>query len=120
EYVVKVQLQRRRAADPQQLEVRVDGEPVKVFQVGRSSAARSADDAENQSASGPFEVRLPVKAGPHLVAVTFLQRTIVPDGLSPTSLPVGNISFRGKRGAETGVERVELGGPYNSRGPGDT
>jgi Protein of unknown function (DUF1592)/Protein of unknown function (DUF1588)/Protein of unknown function (DUF1587)/Protein of unknown function (DUF1585)/Protein of unknown function (DUF1595) len=120
EYVVKVQLQRRRAADPQQLEVRVDGEPVKVFQVGGAPAARNADDTENQSASGPFEVRLPVKAGPHLVAVTFLQRTIVPDGLSPAALPVGNISFRGKRGVETGVERVEVGGPYNAQGPGDT
>jgi hypothetical protein len=61
-----------------------------------------------------------VKAGPHLVAVTFLQRTLAPDGLAPSSLPVGNISFRGKRGAETGVERVEIGGPYNSQGPGDT
>src|SRR5262249_30577708 len=55
EYVVKVQLQRRRAANPQQLEVRIDGEPVKIFQVGGSPAARTADDAENQSASGPFE-----------------------------------------------------------------
>jgi len=38
---------------------------------------------------------VPVKAGPHLVAAMFLQRTIVPDGLSPAYLPVGNISFRG-------------------------
>jgi uncharacterized protein DUF1592/uncharacterized protein DUF1588/uncharacterized protein DUF1587/uncharacterized protein DUF1585/uncharacterized protein DUF1595 len=120
EYVVKVQLQRRRAAEAQQMDVRVDGEPVKTFQVGSSPAMRGADDAENQSATGPFEIRLPVKAGPHLVAVTFLQRTIVPDGLAPSSLPVGNISFRGKRGAESGVERVEIGGPYNAQGPGDT
>ncbi|HEY7171399.1 MAG TPA: DUF1592 domain-containing protein, partial [Vicinamibacterales bacterium] len=120
EYVVKVQLQRRRPADVQQLELRVDGEPLKTFQVGGSPAARSADDADNLPANRPLEVRLPVKAGPHLVAVTFLQRTIVPDGLGPTSLPVGNISFRGKRGSETGVERVEIGGPYNPQGPGDT
>jgi hypothetical protein len=120
EYVVKAQLQRRRPADPQQLEVRIDGEPVKVFQVGGTPAARTADDAENQSPSGPFEVRLPVKAGPHQVAVTFLQRTIVPDGLGPASLPVGNISFRGKRGVEASVERVEVAGPYNAQGPGDT
>src|SRR4051794_1350927 len=120
EYAVKVQLQRRRPADAQQLEIRVDGERVKLFQVGGSAAAKSADDSENQSASGPFEVRLPVKAGPHLVAATFLQRTIVPDGLSPASLPVGNISFRGKRGAEGTVERVEIAGPYNSQGPSDT
>jgi hypothetical protein len=120
EYVLRVQLGRRRAADPQQLEVRVDGEPVKVFQVGGAPAMRNADDAENQSPSGPFEVRLPVKGGPHVVAVTFLQRTLAPDGLAPTSLPVGNISFRGKRGAEAGVERLEIGGPYNAQGPGDT
>jgi cytochrome c5 len=119
EYAVKVQLQRRRPTDAQQLEIRVDGERVKLFQVG-GSAAKSADDSENQSASGPFEVRLPVKAGPHLVAATFLQRTIVPDGLSPAYLPVGNISFRGKRGAEGTVERVEIAGPYNSQGPSDT
>jgi hypothetical protein len=120
EYVVKVQLQRRRPADVQQLELRVDGEPLKTFQVGGSPAARSADDADNLPANRPLEVRLPVKAGPHLVAVTFLQRTIVPDGLGPTSLPLGTISFRGKRGSETGVERVEIGGPYNPQGPGDT
>ncbi|HEY7170345.1 MAG TPA: DUF1587 domain-containing protein, partial [Vicinamibacterales bacterium] len=70
EYVVKVQLQRRRAGEAQQLEVRVDGVPVKLFQVGGPPAARSADDAENQSPSGAFEVRMPVKAGPHLVAAT--------------------------------------------------
>jgi len=120
EYVLRVQLGRRRAADSQRLEVRIDGEPVKVFQVGGSQPMRNADDADNQSPGGPLEVRLPVKAGPHVVAVTFLQRTIAPDGLAPTSLPVGNISFRGKRGVETSVERVEIGGPYNSQGPGDT
>ena len=122
DYVIKVHLQRRRAQESQQqLEVRVDGEVVKVFKIGATAGGgRAADDADEPSAGGGLEVRFPAKAGPRLVGVAFLQRTLAPEGVAPATLPVGNISYRGKRGAETGVERVEIGGPYDVKGPGDT
>src|SRR5439155_2031235 len=106
DYVIKVHLQRRRAQESQQqLEVRVDGGVVKVFKIGATAGGgRAADDADEPSAGGGVEVRFPAKAGPRLVGVAFLQRTLAPEGVAPATLPVGNISYRGKRGAETGVE----------------
>ena len=44
----------------------------------------------------------------------------MPEGLGPAQLPVANISFGGRAGAETGIEKIEVGGPYDSQGPGDT
>ncbi len=121
EYVVTIHLQRRRSQEPQQLEVRVDGEPIKVFKIGQPGGApRLPDEPDDQSAGAGLEVRFPARAGPRLVGVAFLQRTVATEGVGPAYLPVGNISFRGKRGAEVGLERVEIGGPYDARGPGDT
>src|SRR5262249_13456805 len=122
DYVIKVHLQRRRAQEAQQqLEVRVDGEVVKVFKIGAPvGSGRPGDDVDEPSAGGGLEVRFPAKAGPRLGGVAFLQRTVAPEGVAPAYLPVGNISYRGKRGAEAGVERVEIDGPHDVKGPGDT
>jgi hypothetical protein len=126
EYVVSVRTQRRRgrAAQSDQLEVRLDREHVKTFMIGGdSNAPRSpedADQADRAAAASKLEVRIPVKAGRHLVGVAFVQRTTAAEGTAPAQLPVGNISFAGKRGAELGIERVDIAGPYDARPPDDS
>jgi mono/diheme cytochrome c family protein len=120
EYVVRIHVQRRRMPDPQELEVRVDGERIQSFTIGAPGTARSPEDADTPREDGPLEVRLPIKAGPRQVSVGLVRRAAAPEGLGPAHLPVGNISFRGKAGAEIGVDRIDIAGPYNIQGAGDT
>jgi hypothetical protein len=105
EYVLKVRL-RRQYQDyvmgmgwPQQLDVRLDGALVKRFTVGgegqgRPAAASYAGDGEpgfagddswekymQQGADAGLEVRVPVKAGPRLVGVSFVRQMWEPEGI---------------------------------------
>ena len=114
EYVLKVTLQRRRAREPRQLDVRLDGERVTLFTVGGSRAQGWQGD---NAAADELEVRFPAKAGTHVVGVSFLKRTLAPEGVGPSQLPVGSISGRG---TELGVSSVQIGGPYEAGGRGET
>jgi len=108
EYVIKVRLQRGKDAttivgisEERRLDIRLDGARLKLFSVGGKSG--EVDDA--------LEVRIPVKAGPHLVASTFLKDTVKPEGVLDTA---GNQAFF------EGVGSVSIAGPYAAKGPGDT
>src|SRR6266446_3946925 len=108
EYVIKVRLQRGKDAttivgisEERRLDIRLDGARLKLFSVGGKSG--EVDDT--------LEVRIPVKAGPHLVASTFLKDTVKPEGVLDTA---GNQAFF------EGVGSVSIAGPYAAKGPGDT
>jgi hypothetical protein len=116
EYSVRVHLQRRRAG--QEVDVRLDGERIKTFVV--PSRNRGADETEGRGDDGEMQVRIPVRAGARVISVSLVKKAGVPEGLGPAQLPVANISFGGRSGAETGIEKIELGGPYDIQGPGDT
>ena len=81
---------------------------------------RADEEAEARSAAGELEVRVPVRAGARVISVSLVRKAGVPEGLGPAQLPVANIAFGGRAGAETGIEKIEVGGPYDSQGPGDT
>src|ERR1700704_3879079 len=108
DFVIKVRLQRGKDAttivgisEERRLDIRLDGARLKLFSVGGKSG--EVDDA--------LEVRIPVKAGPHLVASTFLKDTVKPEGVLDTA---GNQAFF------EGVGSVSIAGPYAAKGPGDT
>ena len=61
----------------------------------------------------PIEFRVPVKAGPRLIGVAFLEKDEVRDE------EVLRPRMRGA-GAEIGVGVVTISGPFNAKGPGDT
>ena len=92
-------------AKPTEIDVRLDGVLLKRFTVG----GESASDAD-------LEVRFPAKAGMHRVGVSFLKDTVMPEGgLGVTG------GQRGGVGADVGgVGWINIGGPYNAQGPGDT
>ena len=141
EYVFKVTFV-GRSDDAQQLEITVDGERVQLATVapgqgggrggrggrGRGAAAAVGDPADladggavpGRGGRGGFggapralEFRIPIKAGPRLVGVTFVERNEVRDEevLRPRN--------RGA-GPEIAVDIVTISGPYNAQGPGDT
>jgi hypothetical protein len=121
DYVIKVRLQRGKdattilgMAQAHQLDIRLDGKRIKSFTVGGQGRKQSDDGEEgasNSSLDDGLEVRFSAKAGPHLVAVTFLKDTIKQEGLPA--------SDRAQAFFE-GVGSVSIAGPYDAKGSGDT
>jgi hypothetical protein len=115
EYVLKVRLlPATRRGPAEQVDLRVDGERIKLFTVGGQPAAGTAA-AEDPGPSAPLEVRFAAKAGVRSIGVAVVKKTVVPEGLGPARLPVGSISFR-----DSGIAGIDVDGPYNPQGPGDT
>jgi hypothetical protein len=110
EYVMRIRLQGSLARTTgEQIDVRLDGERIALLTTG---APRPAGEGVPDPV---LETRFAAKAGPRLIGVSVIGRTAVAEGLGPARLPVGNISFRA-----SGVNAVELEGPFNPQGPGDT
>jgi hypothetical protein len=135
EYLIRVQLA-VPPAEPHQLEVTIDGERVQLVTVGASprerGRGRAAPDAAAAGATNsdgtprpaqqrtgepdpdrPIEFRVPIKAGPRLVGVTFIERDEVRD--EATLRP----RMRG-RGFEPALSFVTVSGPYGAKTPADS
>jgi hypothetical protein len=134
EYGIKVTFV-GRSEQPEQVELTVDGERAQLLSSAVRQAARGAkraapsaaaanaaankDDDDPDAAPGygggrrPIEFRVPVKAGPRLIGVAFIEKDEVRDE------EVLRPRMRGA-GAEIGVGVVTISGPYNAKGPGDT
>jgi len=134
EYVIKIRLQRtwrdeiRGIAEPHELEVRLDRERVKQFTIGgqgpraiwaRGQAVPDPTEYELNADSG-LEVRLTATAGQHLVGVAFVKETVEEEGFLRPDLPVTSFEFAGNRDTEPAVDTIQIAGPYNTKGSGDT
>jgi len=108
EYLIKVELA-APPSEPHQLEISVDGERLQLAAVGGSPGRRGRGAA----AEKPLEFRVPIKAGPRLVGVTFVERDEVRD--ESTLRP----RMRG-RGSEPALSLVTISGPYGAKVPGDS
>jgi hypothetical protein len=141
EYLVKVKL-RRQYQDylmgmgwEQQLDVRLDGKLVKRFSVGgkaqgRAAAASYAGDGEPGFAGDPeweeymqlggdrhLELRVPMKAGPRVLGVSFVREMWEPEGL-PQPLQRGRVLTNDQLYMDNAaVGSVQVGGPYDAKGP---
>ena len=105
EYIIKIAL-RGRARGSHQLEVRLDRERVRLFDLGERE---------------PLELRLPVKAGTRLVGVSFveaLEQSLPVDGRPPPP-PISSFAFTLYPNAPA-VGSVEVVGPYDGQVPEDT
>ena len=145
EYVIKVRLRRvghagretgiiRGVALKRQIDVRLDKARLKLFTVGGEHLGKDArpglgdvdydadpkqDTYERQGADAGLEVRIPVKAGPHVIGIAFMvEDSSEPEGVigKPTQ---ANERVVG-RVAEPWVDTVAINGPYNAILPGDT
>jgi uncharacterized protein DUF1592/uncharacterized protein DUF1588/uncharacterized protein DUF1587/uncharacterized protein DUF1585/uncharacterized protein DUF1595 len=115
EYVIKVRLQRGKDAttivgmsEPRQLDIRLDGRRLRLFTAGgpRPSAVGAQGDLDDG-----LEVRVPVSAGSHLVASTFVKDTVKPEGV---------LNRAGDQAFFEGVGSVSIAGPYAATGSGET
>jgi hypothetical protein len=127
-YVIQVKLLRtnlnaiRGMEWEQQLEVTVDGERVHLAPVGGAAdlllisrnPTTGSDEIETR-----LQVRLPIKAGPRTVAVAFVQK---PPALGTVRLQpyLRSSSDTFEQTGRPHVQTVNILGPYDIAGPGDT
>ena len=130
EYVVKIYLSRtydgrvRGLAERHQLEVRFDGVLVAELAVGGplppdENGRSPRRDYRNVPDDGQ-EVRFTATAGPHVLGVSFVGRAAVLEGMQRPHYAITSYEFAGDQTADPGVGRIELSGPYNATGRGDT
>ena len=127
-YTIKVVLARntvdviRGLEEAHQLEILVDGARVFLASVGGTSDTEALvkNPAEARMLiETRLQARVPVKAGPRTVAVTFTQKDAAEDDyilepfLRTTLDPVNEAGL-------PHLDEVVISGPYNATGPGDT
>ena len=97
----------RRDADPYEIEVTIDGERVKIFtQEKAAGRQRGAADA--------LKARLPVKAGPREIGVSFIAKAAAP-------VEALVVPYRRGLGVEpVALAAVTISGPDETTGVGDT
>ena len=117
-----------------ELEVRLDGELVRSFTFGgeepdvtqapASYGGNQFGDPEWEKymlfADANMRVRFPATAGPHVVSVTFVRRFTEPEGVLQPRQSSFAVAVNEMRDGNAAVDKVAIGGPYVSHGPGDT
>ncbi|MCY4027910.1 MAG: DUF1592 domain-containing protein, partial [Acidobacteria bacterium] len=120
---------------PHRIEVRLDGALVGEFTVGDADrfgypSAYSFfgtirgdpawEDYVSNEADAGLVVRFPAPAGPRTVGVSFVDARTEPTGVLERRLSGFSLSGLGFYHGNAAVERVEIAGPYDAGGPGDT
>lgn len=100
--------------EPHQMLVLLDGEEVRRLTVKPPPPGTGHNDVDAH-----LKVRLPVKAGPHQVGVTFLKN---PSSLIETARQPYHVSFNFHRHPRQSpaLYQVSITGPFGAQGPGDT
>ena len=119
----------------QQIEVRLDGRLVRRFTVGDADrfgypsaytffGTIRGDPAWEQyvsiDADAELEVMVPAPAGEHVVGVSFVAARTEPTGILERRLSGFSLSGLGFYHGNAAIDRVEIAGPYDRAGPGDT
>ena len=138
EYVIKVRLLRAGAAgyvigiaEPQLLDVRLDGSRIKLLQFGGGHVGKSGEDdyeghfeqsQYERNADAGLEVRFPVKAGTHLIQIAFLTAKSVSEGFfsKRARITLQDAGAGDRAAGDPDVSSVSISGPFNPRGPGET
>jgi hypothetical protein len=140
DYTVRIFLQRnsrdyiRGLAEQHQLDVRLDGERIKLLTVGGGdelkgkpgppfSQANTIGDAvsetyEHGGAEEHLEVRFSAKAGSRTIGVTFLNKDSVTEGVFRA--PMTQFEMVQYKGGNPYIDNVVVSGPFNPTGLSDT
>jgi hypothetical protein len=110
DYVFKIELA-GAPREPDRLEITVDGAQAQLVEVGDKPQPGGARGFRR--APKPLEIHVPLKAGPRMIGVTFVQKDEARD--EDTVRP----RMRG-RGTELAIEMVTMSGPYNGKTAADT
>ena len=111
DYVFKVELA-GAPREPDQLEITVDGARAQLVDVGEKPQPGAAPRGF-RGPQKPLEIHVPLKAGPRMIGVTFVQKSEARD--EETVRP----RMRG-RGTELGIDIVTISGPFHGQLASDT
>lgn len=120
EYEIQLRLARDRnehvegLTEPHEVELMLDGGRVQLFTVKPPSAG-----ADHHAVDQELKIRLPMKAGPHVLAAAFPKR---PSALLETERQPYQAHFNMDRHPriQPAVYSISITGPYEAKGPGDT
>ena len=108
----------RGLTDPTEIDVRVDGVRVTLFNfVGKRAVVASNFGVQYpppQDDDKVLRIRVPVKAGPRLLGVSFNKKTTVPEGRGPSRQANGGSVLAGARQA---LESITITGPFKPAAP---
>ena len=128
EYVFQARLYRtnlnimRGLESPHQVEFTVDGQRIHAAGIGGNEDLAGLFEKPTETGDAVdarLRVRVPVKAGPHVVTVAFVQEPEVagPDRLQPyLRSSVDNFDWTGRPHLQT----LTITGPFEATGPGET
>src|SRR3954451_4516395 len=132
EYTIKVNLLRtytdliRGLREPHELEIRIDRRLVQRFTVGGQLDAagkpksREQVNEELRMGDARLEARIPVKAGPRVIGVSFVKTTAAPEGLLKPEFSVASYEFAGDLDVLPSVSSIVVLGPFNPEAATDT
>ncbi len=141
EYEVKVRLRRMiydyvvGMGTPQDIEIRLDGAVIKRFTVGGADRLGypsaytffgtirgdpAWEEYVSRQADAGLVVSFPARAGKRVLSVSFVQARTEPTGILERRLSGFSLSGLGFYDGNAAVERVEVTGPRDATGPGDT
>jgi hypothetical protein len=140
DYLIKVNLRTnyqdfiQGMGSPHQLDIRIDGQLVKRLTVGGQAPGRAVPSSFTstgeagdpkweeyvRTADSGLEARLPVKAGSHVVGVSFVRKMFEPEGILQPRQAGEVHSNETYYDGYANVGGVSVGGPYKVTGPGDT
>jgi mono/diheme cytochrome c family protein len=106
---------------PHQLEISIDGERVFLVQVGGEEDNLASDRNMSDTANkidARLKTKVKVSAGPHMVGVTFVRRNAA-ESDEPLQAHERNHDLQDMNGLPL-ITHVNVTGPYNPTGPGDT
>ncbi|MGH9648412.1 MAG: DUF1592 domain-containing protein [Bryobacteraceae bacterium] len=96
---------------PAKLDLRIDGQRVKLYDA-------DIDTAEANQGTRNFQLRLPFQAGAHEIGAAFLTENAKLEGGAGRGPNAGTANAPSTNGLF--VDYVAIGGPYDPKGPGDT
>ena len=139
EYQIKVRLKRQLygyilgMGEPHQFDIRLDGALIKRFAIGGEAKGTPMPESwvgDTQgspefeeymhTADAGLEVRMPVRAGPHDIGVSFVRRFREAEGVMQPPIRTSGRSLNEFYHDYPGVELVTISGPMGSRAIGDT
>ncbi len=129
DYTVRIFLLRtydgrvRGLLDEHQLEVRLDGELIDTLTVGGPVFDENGEEVRRDLRNVPDdgqEVRFAANAGPATLAISFVDQTAYLEGMLRTDYRVTSYEYAGDQTIPPAIASVEVSGPYDARGRGDT
>ena len=129
DYTVRIFLLRtydgevRGLLDEHQLEIRLDGELIDTLTVGGPIFDENGEEVRRDLRNVPDDgqqVRFTAKAGPATLGVSFVDQTAYLEGMLRPDYRVTSYEYAGDQTIPPAIANVEVSGPYETTGRGDT